>query len=281
MGTLDNLTGRRFGRLTVVGPHISVKRRTMWPCLCDCGGTTTVMASSLKRGLTQSCGCLSSETTAARNRSHGKASRKQRVPEYAVWHLMRQRCNDPNSKAYPHYGGRGIKVCDRWSSFANFYADMGSRPTPDHQLDRVNNESHYEPGNVRWTTRIVNGNNRRDNRRLTLNGETMTMSNWSRQTGIKVHTIHQRLDRLGWSVERALTTPTRIHSSQPGWTPRPPSANPNPRRYLEHDGRRQTVAAWARETGLNYHTIVARTGPLGWPVDRALTTPAHPRRAAA
>lgn len=122
---------------------------------------------------------------------------------------MRQRCNNPEVRAYPRYGGRGIAVCARWLSFANFLADMGPRPTPAHTVERIDNNGPYAPENCRWADRTEQANNTRKNRHLTLNGATRTLAEWSRATGIGTHTIGARIDRLGWSVEMALTTPTR------------------------------------------------------------------------
>lgn len=122
---------------------------------------------------------------------------------------MRQRCNDPGSKSYARYGGRGIKVSERWDSFPNFLADMGSRPSPRHSLERIDNAKGYEPGNARWATATEQANNRRSSRLITYQGETLTSAEWTRRTGLARHIIEQRLDKLGWSVERAFTTPVR------------------------------------------------------------------------
>jgi hypothetical protein len=132
------------------------------------------------------------------------------TPEYAAWVNMRNRCNKPSAKGYAQYGARGIKVCKRWQqSFANFLADMGYRPSPAHQLDRIDNAGPYSPENCRWSTRLENCNNRRDNVLLTYNGETLTIREWERRSGFGRTIIWQRINHLGWSVEKALTTPVR------------------------------------------------------------------------
>ncbi|MGI5274748.1 hypothetical protein ACQEUU_37325 [Nonomuraea sp. CA-218870] len=203
---LVDLTGQRFGRLTVTGPYAN--RR--WTCRCDCGNVKAMLQYSLRNGRAKSCGCLRSEKTAERNRIHGMTRRNEKPSEFTIWVSMRARCEDPNSQGYPRYGGRGIAVCERWSSsFAAFYEDMGPRPSSDHQLDRIDNDGPYSPENCRWLDRVGQANNRRDNEVLTINGETKTIAEWARETGLKYHTLFQRIFKLGWSVERALTQPTR------------------------------------------------------------------------
>ena len=199
-------TGQRYGRLTVTGPYRS---GGYWTCMCDCGTSTEVYGGSLTQGLTRSCGCYKREVTIERNHSHRMASRKERIPEYTVWVLMRRRCGSPQDVCYDRYGGRGIKVCDRWASFKAFYEDMGPRPTPDHQIDRIDNEGPYSPENCRWASRVEQCNNRSDNRLITYRGETKTLMEWSRATGIKPHTIAARIDRLKWDIERSLTAAVR------------------------------------------------------------------------
>lgn len=206
MAKFLDLTGQRYGRLTVTGPYIDRK----WTCRCDCGNTKEIFQGSLRRGLTKSCGCLNSEVTAERNRTHGMAPRHERPTEYTIWALMRTRCQDTTSKSYPRYGGRGITVCERWSSsFEAFYEDMGPRPSPQHQIDRIDNDGSYTPENCRWADLVTQRNNMSSNLRLTYNGETRTLADWSRATGIPYDTLKQRIGKMKWSVERALTAPVR------------------------------------------------------------------------
>jgi hypothetical protein len=128
----------------------------VWFARCDCGQPCEASTLALRKGTKRSCGCLRVETAringlrAEKPIRHGHA--KARTPEYAIWRSMRQRCLNPHSADYPSYGGRGITVCERWASFEAFFADMGSRPSSRHSLDRVNNEKGYEPGNCRWAT---------------------------------------------------------------------------------------------------------------------------------
>lgn len=157
MGKPLELNGRRFGRLVAIQFSHSAKRQRYWQCECDCGGSVTVRAADLSRGNTQSCGCLQSERTAEHNLKHGLS----KLPEYSVWSMMIQRCENPNVRNFHRYGGRGIKVCSRWkNSFEEFYSDMGPRPFPKAQIDRENNNGNYEPNNCRWATQAENLANR-------------------------------------------------------------------------------------------------------------------------
>lgn len=128
------------------------------------------------------------------------------MPEYGVWRGMKRRCLDPRRRSWPFYGGRGITVCARWnSSFAAFLVDMGRRPSPEHSIDRIDNDGDYEPGNCQWTTRDVQGKNRRNNLLIEFNGKRQTGADWSRELGMRSTTVVANRLNLGWSVERALT----------------------------------------------------------------------------
>lgn len=205
MAKFLDLAGQRYGRLVVTGPYVD----RHWTCRCDCGNTKAVFQSALRRGMTKSCGCLNSEKVAERNRTHGLTKRDNKPPEFTVWVNMRNRCQNPENIAYASYGGRGITVCERWASFEAFYEDMGPRPTPQHQIDRVDNDGPYAPENCRWADRHTQANNMGSNHRLTCSGETHTLADWARITGLKQETIRQRITKLKWDVQSALTTPPR------------------------------------------------------------------------
>jgi hypothetical protein len=150
------MAGRKFNRLTVVekAPN-SPSGHIMWLCRCDCGNETVVQGGNLRSGHTQSCGCLSIESTRKAKTTHGHASRGTGSLTYKSWISMRERCTMPKAVSYPRYGGRGIRVCDRWlgkSGFVTFLADMGERPEGA-TLHRIEGgTSDYEPGNVEWST---------------------------------------------------------------------------------------------------------------------------------
>lgn len=143
------------------------------------------------------------------SRGHSFARRKRgfyKTVEHNSYRGMLSRCYGANHERYPRYGGRGITVCDRWrESPENFYADMGPKPTPGHSLDRIDNDGPYSPDNCRWATPAQQRANTSTSRMLTHNGKTMSMSEWSEETGVHMSTLCQRLKR-GWSVDRALTT---------------------------------------------------------------------------
>lgn len=139
---------------------------------------------------------------------HGHCTRTGHSGEYSSWSKMRRRCNEPSNNRYKDYGARGIKVCERWSSFEVFLSDMGPKPSPLHSLDRIDTNGNYDPSNCRWATSKQQNNNRRDNVVLDVNGKRQTMTQWANETGIKVGTIWYRI-KAGWSPSEAILTPGR------------------------------------------------------------------------
>lgn len=215
-----NLTGQRFGRLLVqafYGKQIRSDGHTRmyFTCLCDCGTVSVVRSASLISGATTSCDCYrveqASKINAIKNRTHGKYG----TTVYHVWNGMIQRCYNPNGKSYKRYGGRGITVCDRWKkSFENFYSDMGD-PSAGLTLERRDNNLGYSPENCLWASRTAQARNRRSNRLITHSGMTMCVAAWEEHLGLTPSIIIQRLDVLGWSVERAITEPVGSYRCNP------------------------------------------------------------------
>ena len=192
--------GARFGRLTVLGA--APKKGTnhsRWHCRCDCGEERDVKGFSLVLGKTVSCGCLSGEMLGDRTRTHGMTG----TALYRIWNGIKRRCQTPANKDYPRYGGRGIKLCERWQDFANFHADIPERPSKRHTLDRRDNDGHYEPGNVFWATPQEQQNNMRSNRQITYRGRTMNATQWAIEIGVKPRTFFMRLSK-GMTPEEAI-----------------------------------------------------------------------------
>lgn len=138
---------------------------------------------------------------------HGHTIGHKPTPEYRAWAQMMTRCNNPNADKYAYYGGRGIKVCDRWQKFENFLADMGVKPSKGHSVERKNNDGDYCPENCRWATKKEQSSNRRSNTLVTYQGRTQTLKQWAEEIGMKYATLHARISIRGWSVERSFTEP--------------------------------------------------------------------------
>lgn len=200
--TGKDLTGTRFGRLTVTGLSHTKKRNrctvACWTCLCGCGKTICVESNNLKSGNTSSCGCFRNEKSSERFKTHG---RSHSAGAYNSWVLMKQRCYNPNCHDYPDYGGRGIIVCERWSSFEHFIADMGECPKY-HSINRIKNDGNYEPSNCQWASSAIQSRNRRSNRWITFKGRTQVLQDWASEIGISASALSRRL--VEWPMERAL-----------------------------------------------------------------------------
>lgn len=197
------MIGKKFGRWTVVciPPNQNIKpSKRKATCLCDCGTTRDVRVDGLLNGRSSSCGCFQREELVRRSSVHGM----YQTSEYEAWRSMRQRISNSKRKGYDNYGGRGIKICDRWlESFENFYEDMGPKPSKSHSVEREDVNGNYEPSNCKWATWKEQANNKRDTSFLTVGPFRMRVNEWSEVMNVEYNTILTRL-RRGWTPHRAV-----------------------------------------------------------------------------
>lgn len=180
-------------------------------CRCSCAAKTEkeIYKYNLRAGKSLSCGCLHSERTSQRGRTHADTCGGVTTTEYRIWASMLARCYTPSASHYESYGGVGISVCDRWrTSFVNFLEDMGRRPGAAYSLDRVDNDGNYEPANCRWATRAQQARNKSTNRHVTIGDRTQVIGDWIVELKLSTTTVYRRLS-LGWDVVAALTAPPR------------------------------------------------------------------------
>lgn len=204
MSKLIDLTGQRFGKLIAIRCIGTTQaRQAIWRCECDCGNKTDVRASSLRNGDTRSCGCLQRTISKEVNTKHGDSHSRL----HYIWSAMKDRCYNPKSGAFEHYGARGITICDEWQEYTNFRDwAIANGYASELTLDRIENDKGYSPNNCRWTTMKTQSNNRRSNHIISFGGETHTMMEWAAIKGLKYGTLSSRINRYHWSIEKALTT---------------------------------------------------------------------------
>ena len=207
MAKCSELRGKRFGYLSVIDYSHTHNGHAYWLCVCDCGGYALVRGSHLKSGNTTTCGCRLGRIT------HGESGSRL----YAIWNNMKKRCQNPKDREYPRYGGRGIKVCDEWLNdfqafhdwaMANGYDEMA--PRGQCTIDRINNDGNYCPENCRWATAKEQANNTRRTRFIEFDGERHSVTEWARRLGINQSTLSMRINKYGWSAEKALKTEVRL-----------------------------------------------------------------------
>jgi hypothetical protein len=192
---IKNLIGQKFFRLTVIGFAYIQHHRVYWYCHCDCGNIKAISANNLRNKSIKSCGCYRQEFAKTHCITHGEASQDgKRTVEYKAYIQAKIRCNNPNRSQYKYYGGRGIEF--RFNNFPSFLAEVGRRPSLIHSLDRIDNNKHYEVGNVRWATHTEQTNNQSKSRFITIDGITNTLSEWCKIYKIDYHTAYSRLKRL-------------------------------------------------------------------------------------
>ena len=207
MSKINNLVGKRFGKLKVIKYNGSNKNgRALWLCKCDCGNTKVIVGNSLINKATISCGCYNKEAARKRRIKHDLSYSKL----YKVWSGMKTRCYNKNFIYYCNYGGRGIIICDEWlNDFATFYNWAIANGYKDHlTIDRLDVNGNYEPSNCRWATRKEQNNNMTKNIIIKYNGEEKTISQWSTEFNLNRTALYYRIKR-GWDIEKALTTPIK------------------------------------------------------------------------
>ena len=202
MGKLIDLTGQRFGRLTVIeraeNKTTGQKPKTMWVCRCECGKVTAVTGYALRRGMAVSCGC---------KKIKHHFAHKERL--YNIWKCMRQRCLNPNNPSYPHYGGKGVKICAEWMDYIVFRKwAMANGYTDELSIDCVDVSGDYCPENCRWVDDKTQMNNQTKNRKICYEGEHYTMSQLAELLGLSYSALQHRTER-GWSIERIVNQKQR------------------------------------------------------------------------
>lgn len=264
MGAKEDLTGRRFGRLTVIEEtEVRKGNSVVWLCECDCGTRKGISAHCLKSGRVLSCGCYNKTKELTHGLSHTRL--------HHAWLSMIDRCNNPNNKEYKNYGGRGIKVCDEWlNSFEAFrdwaYANGFDADVPRDKctIDRIDVNGNYEPDNCRWTDMKVQCRNRRNNVVIECNGESHCLSEWAEMLGEPYAKLVSR-HRRGWSPYEILYGRERI-------VPTETYRNRKTNRLLTYKGETHCAVEWAEILGISANTIRARLC-RGWSVERTLGTP--------
>jgi hypothetical protein len=195
---LIDLTGQRFGKLVVISRESKYRRNATWRCICDCGKETVVRGDVLDRGTTQSCGC-------GKGHKHGHFHK----PWYPSYKAMMERCYLKSCGNYERYGGKGVTVCEEWhdiNKFAEWAETSGYAPGL--TIDRIDSTKGYSPENCRWATKKQQSNNRKNTIFYTYKGETKALTDWASILGINRYTLYDRIEKRGWSVEKALETPT-------------------------------------------------------------------------
>lgn len=256
MSKYRNLTGQKFGRLTVVEyAGRDNQRMALWKCKCECGNYIITRGTSLRYGNTKSCGCLQRERTIKIHTTHGlSGGQRQTSRLYRIWRNMKQRCYNPKACKYNSYGGRGIKVCEEWMKYEAFHKwSMNNGYRDDLTLDRIDNNGDYCPENCRWVTRKQQARNTAQNHFITYQDKTKTLREWADEFGINYTTLSSRLLDYGWSIEKAFTIPIGQHE----------------KRKINYKGKIKSLSEWAKELGISYKLLYKRIYRQGWDIERA------------
>ncbi len=201
MGKILNLTGKRFGSLTVLESlHVSKSGKRMWRCVCDCGNESVVQTSNLTSGHVKHCQQCGYKELAKKRTTHGK----RRTKLYTKWHSMIRRCEEKSCKSYKDYGAKGIKVCKEWHDPEKFFIWAENHGYEEGlEIDRIDAKGNYCPENCRFITRLENANNKTNNRIIFHNGEEKTLAEWARYYGVNYHYLYKKLSK-GYSFDEAI-----------------------------------------------------------------------------
>lgn len=214
-----DLTGKRFGSLVIVGASTARKQgQIVWDYLCDCGVRGQRVGGNLKRTKAASCGCQTASAIRAEHQTHGRTNSFV----YRVWSSMCARCHTPSSSVWQHYGGRGVVVCAQWrgvGGFAQFLRDVGEPPDEKHSIERLNVDGDYTPNNCAW---ISSKRQARNTRRTVRAPDGTAVVDLAEAAGLPHSTVIQRIQKLGWSLEEALSTP-KTHNGRVPMPERPHS----------------------------------------------------------
>ena len=242
-----DMTGKRYGCITAVRPNGLCKSRDIkWLFKCDCGVEFSASGYAARNGKIATCPECAAKRIASGSIKHGMSS----TPEFGIWTDIKTRCYNQNHIAFKHYGGRGIAVCERWlSSFENFLADIGKRPSRIHSIDRIDTNGNYEPENCRWATGIEQANNRRNNIRIVIDGTEKTLTEWCRDLGVSYSSAWLRYQQGCRGNDLFVSRRTT----------------------LTHVGITDSISGWSRRTGIKQSTIYMRLTKYGWTVADALT----------
>lgn len=254
-----DFTGQKVGRLTVLqfGEHrrtISGVSKRYWLCKCDCGNTCMIESQCLSTKKTKSCGCLKleSDKTKKNHLKHGKS--KTRL--YKIWIDIKRRCDDEWRESYKYYGGRGITYCNEWRDFDAFEKwSISHGYANDLSIDRIDVNGNYEPKNCRWVTNTIQANNTRRNHYLTYSGKNQSMAEWAREYNLPYEVLRDRINRLNWDIEKALTTPVGFEYKN--------------RIMLTYNGKCQSINQWSKELGISRKTISTKL-QKGLPIEQIL-----------